>query len=69
MGLLVGLPLKLFALVFLILRLAWPLLLALIVWLVVRKLKRRQSPPPAEPDFDGPVVEVDYQVMDEDKEG
>lgn len=69
MGLLVGLPLKIFALAFLVVRLAWPLLLALIVWLVVRKLKGRQSPPPAEPDFDGPVVEVDYQVVDEDKEG
>lgn len=69
MGLLVGLPLKIFALVFLLLRLAWPLLLALIVWLVVRKLRGRAAPPPTEPDFDGPVVEVDYQVVDEDKEG
>lgn len=69
MGLLVGLPLKIFALVFLILRLAWPLLLVLIVWLVVRKLKGRAAPPPTEPDFDGPVVEVDYTVVDEDKEG
>lgn len=69
MGLLVGLPLKIFALVFLILRLAWPLLLALIVWLVARKLKGRAAPPPDEPDFDGPVVEVDYQVVDEDEEG
>lgn len=69
MGLLVGLPLKIFALAFLILRLAWPLLLVLIVWLVVRKLRGRVAPPPTEPDFDGPVVEVDYQVVDEDKEG
>lgn len=70
MGLLVGLPLTIFALVFLLLRLAWPLLLlVLIVWLVVRKLRGRAAPPPTEPDFDGPVVEVDYQVVDEDKEG
>lgn len=69
MGLLVGLPLKIFTLVFLLLRLAWPLLLVLIVWLVVRKLRGRAAPPPTEPDFDGPVVEVDYQVVDEDKEG
>lgn len=68
MGLLVGLPLKIFALAFLILRLAWPLLLALIVWLVVRR-RGRAAPPPTEPDFDGPVVEVNYTVVDEDKEG
>lgn len=69
MGLLVGLPLKIFALVFLILRLAWPLLLALIVWRIVRRLRGRAAPPPDEADFDGPVVEVDYTVVDEDREG
>ena len=38
MGLLVGLPLKLLHIVFLLLRFAWPLLLAaLIFWLVRRK--------------------------------
>ena len=69
MGLLVGLPLKLLHIVFLLLRFAWPLLLAaLIFWLVRRKkgdsrpVHRRKHK-----DFDGPVVEVDYTVVDEEE--
>ena len=71
MGLLVGLPLKLFHFLFIILRFTWPLLLILAVCLVVRR-KRRKAGGTNTPDFKGPVVEVDYRVIseeDESKEG
>ena len=68
MGLLVGLPLKLFYGVFVVLRLVWPLLLAaLVLWLLRRRKgggpvwQRKQRNP------DGPVVEVDYEVVDEEE--
>ena len=69
MGLLVGLPLKLFHVVFLLLRFAWPLLLiALAVWFIRR---RRGGGRPIrtrrEKEFEGPVVEVDYTVVDEEE--
>ena len=70
MGLLVGLPLKLLHIVFLLLRFAWPLvLIALIFWVLRRRrdgsrpVRRRK-----EKDFDGPVVEVDYTVVDEEEQ-
>ena len=70
MGLLVGLPLKLFHIVFVLVRLAWPLLLiALAVWLIRRKrggarpIRRGRKA-----EFDGPVVEVDYKVVDEEEQ-
>ena len=77
MGLLVGLPLRLFHIVFVLLRFLWPLA---VLWLVRRLLlavRRREEGPavheaPKEPDFDGPVYTVDYEdVTDEDppKEG
>ena len=78
MGLLVGLPLKLFHIVFVLLRFLWPLV---VLWLARRLLlalrRRREEGPavheaPKEPDFDGPVYTVDYEdVKDEDppKEG
>ena len=69
MGLLVGLPLKLFHIVFVLVRLAWPLLLiALAVWLIRRKrggarpIRRGRKA-----EFDDPVVEVDYEVVDEEE--
>jgi membrane protein implicated in regulation of membrane protease activity len=70
MGLLVGLPLKIFYLLFTVLRFAWPLLLALLVYLIRRKLRNRVAPAQnrKDQDFDGPVVEVDYQVVDEKEE-
>ena len=39
MGLLIGLPLKLFHLLFVIVRLAWPVLMILLVLYLVRRLK------------------------------
>ena len=70
MGLLVGLPLKIFYLLFTVLRFAWPLLLVLLVHLIRRKQRNRAAPAwnKQEQDFDGPVVEVDYQVVDEKEE-
>lgn len=70
MGLLVGLPLKIFYMLFTVLRFAWPLLLVLLVHVIRRKLKNRVVPAPdaQEQDFDGPVVEVDYRVVEDDKE-
>ena len=70
MGLLVGLPLKLFHIVFVLLRFAWPLLLiALVVWFLRRRRSGGQRPARKKRDseFDGPVVEVDYTVMDEEE--
>lgn len=72
MGLLVGLPLRLFHIVFVLLRFLWPLA---VLWLVRRLLlaaRRREEGPamhqaPKEPEFDGPVYTVDYEdVKDED---
>ena len=70
MGLLVGLPLKLFHIVFVALRLAWPLLLILVLVLLWRRQRRgrQQAAPrqgrPEEPRFDGPVYTVDYEEVD-----
>ena len=61
MGLLVGLPLRLFHIVFVLLRFLWPLA---VLWLVRRLMlavrRRREEGPamhqaPKEPEFDGPV--------------
>jgi len=71
MGLLIGLPLKIFHFLFVILRFAWPVLVVLLVlWL----RRRRQSQgtrqettrrrKPKEPTFDGPVYTVDYEEVD-----
>lgn len=72
MGLLVGLPLKIFYMLFAILRLAWPLLIVLAVVLIRRRLRaggRTWTRPAGDkPDFDGPVVEVDYEVVEDEKE-
>lgn len=70
MGLLVGLPLKIFYILFTVLRFAWPLLLVLLVYVIRKKLRNRVAPAQKAPEqeFDGPVVEVDYQVVEDDKE-
>ena len=68
MGLLVGLPLKIFYMLFKI----WPLLILLAVTLIRRRLRsggRTWTRPAGDkPDFDGPVVEVDYEVVDDKEE-
>ena len=71
MGLLVGLPLKLLHTVFVLVRLAWPLLLvAAVLWVLRRKLGVKLNRPKwgQKKDFDGPVVEVDYTVVDEEEQ-
>ena len=70
MSLLVGLPLKLFALLFAVLRLAWPVLLVLaIVWLARRRKNAQPSrqEKTGEPTFNGPVYTVDYEEVDEEE--
>ena len=73
MGLLVGLPLRLFHIVFVLLRFLWPLV---VLWLARRLLlarrRRREEGPavheaPKAPDFDGPVYTVDYEEVDDDE--
>ena len=70
MGLLVGLPLKIFYLLFTVLRFAWPLLIGLVIYTVLKKLRKRagQTGSRQSADFDGPVVEVDYEVVDDKEE-
>lgn len=74
MGLLVGLPMMLFRLLFVILRLAVPILLVLLViWLVRRNGRGGNASgggqtPPREPKFNGPVYTVDYEDVKEDKD-
>lgn len=72
MGLLVGLPLKLFYLLFALLRLALPVIVLLAVIWLVRRMYRRGSgqarehkQKKTEPNFHGPVYTVDYQEVDE----
>ncbi len=71
MSLLVGLPLKLFYLLFLLLRLALPVLVIVGVIWVLRKLNGRRGQPhytgqkTKEPEFNGPVYTVDYEEVDE----
>ena len=70
MGLLVGLPMMLLRFLFVILRLALPvLLILLVIWLVRRGSRggpgggQRSS---QEPKFHGPVYTVDYEDVKED---
>ena len=69
MGLLVGLPLKIFYMLFAVLRFAWPILLGLLIYAILRKLRQRagRTQRPGRPDVEGPVVEVDYEVVDEEE--
>ena len=72
MGLLVGLPLKLFHIVFVLLRFLWPLLVLWLARRLVLALRRRREAGTAprqekkEPEFHGPVYTVDYEEVDED---
>ena len=72
MGLLVGLPLKLFSILFGLLRLAWPVLLVLLVLHVLRRRKaqavHRESERQKEPEFNGPVYTVDYEEVDSEEQ-
>ena len=71
MGLLVGLPLKLFHMLFVIVRLAWPLLLVVLLLYIRRRrsgasTKRDETNQKAkEPTFNGPVYTVDYEDVEE----
>ena len=73
MSLLVGLPLKLFYLLFLLLRLALPVLVIVgVVWLLRAMNGRRggtqhtrAQQTSKEPEFKGPVYTVDYEEVDE----
>ena len=70
MGLLVGLPLMLFRLLFVMLRLAIPvLLILLVIWLIRRNSRSCRSGcghSSKEPKFNGPVYTVDYEDVKED---
>lgn len=72
MGLLVGLPLKLFHILFVLLRLAWPLLLVLLVLAYLRRRRggggRHNRRWTKEPDIHGPVYTVDYEIVDDEEE-
>lgn len=72
MNLLVGLPLMLFRLLFVALRLVVPILLILLViWLIRRTRQNGGSggqKSPQEPEFDGPVYTVDYREVKDDEE-
>lgn len=74
MSLLIGLPLKLFSLLFALVRIALPVLLILLaIWLVRRlrgqggQSRAEQAQQGKEPTFKGPVYTVDYEEVDEDK--
>lgn len=73
MSLLVGLPLKIFHMLFVILRLVWPVLLILLLLYLVHHKRQgaghgapRQEKP-QEPTFDGPVYTVDYEEVDDEE--
>ena len=72
MSLLIGLPLKLFSLLFALVRVALPvLLILLLVWLVRRRKGQTgqhhtgQTQQEKEPTFNGPVYTVDYEEVDD----
>ena len=74
MGLLVGLPLGIFRLLFtlvmLALRLAVPIAIIVVLvvlyrWKTGNRTERPRREKPKEPKFDGPVYTVDYEEVDE----
>ena len=72
MSLLVGLPLKIFYLLFTVIRLALPVLVIVGIFLVLRAMSRRRNgqnryteQKSKEPEFRGPVYTVDYEEVDE----
>ena len=73
MGLLVGLPLGIFrillAVLMLVFRFGLPLLALFLIWRAVRKFRgARGYTAPKEPEFDGPVYNVDYKIVEDEKE-
>ena len=73
MGWLVGLPLGILRVRFTVLmvavRIAGPLAVVLILWRVAKRYRaNRNGTPPREPEFDGPVYEVDYKIVEDEKE-
>ena len=78
MGWLVGLPLGIFRLLLgfltLALRLAVPIALIVVLVVLYRRSKgtsaeRPRQEKPRKPEFKGPVYTVDYEEVDEDKDG
>lgn len=76
MGWLVGLPLGIFrilaGLFLLAFRFAVPLgvlILLVVLWRKHRRMRRDWNEPPREPEFDGPVYNVDYKIVEDEKEG
>ena len=71
MGLLVGLPLKIFHILFVALRFLWPVVLFFLLRWLVKKLRNTRYEPrqqqTKEPEFDGPVYTVDYEEVPEDE--
>ena len=69
MGLLVGLPLKLFHILFVVLRFAWPVVLILVIRWAIKRIRNQRIAPDwnatakqeKEPDFKGPVYTVRYE--------
>ena len=74
MGLLVGLPLGIFRILLAVLALAirfgLPLLAVFFLWRVVRKYRAggKWQTDSKEPEFDGPVYNVDYKIVEDEKE-
>ena len=73
MGLLVGLPLKLFHILFVVLRFAWPVVLVLVTRWAIKRIRNQRIAPDwkaaahseKEPDFHGPVYTVRYEDVQE----
>ena len=75
MSLLIGLPLKLFSLLFALVRVALPVLLILLVVWLVRRWRGQttqhhagQTQQEQEPTFKGPVYTVDYEEVEESED-
>ena len=75
MSLLIGLPLKLFSLLFALVRIALPVLLILLAIWLVRRLRGQgaqndagQAQQTKEPTFNGPVYTVDYEEVEDNED-
>ena len=73
MGWLVGLPLGIFRVLFTVLmlavRFAVPLAVVFILWRVAKRYRaNRNGTPRREPEFYGPVDEVYYNIVEDEKE-
>lgn len=68
MALLIGLPLKIFHFLFVLLRLAWPVVLVLLALWLIRRRRGGGHPGRGQkqgPSFDGPVYTVDYEEVED----